>query len=314
MKKEFDTLTSRQILKNVFAYLFARHKQRLYERTLQWKKNIFHKPLGTLSVLRHSVADKLYGYLYDKGIVQRPRESIEVEFDKKINTYWHKVFLPRLLEYCKDKEQGNAFLVAEQDGKPCFSAVGAFIYRDLINKAEFDISKYPYSKSFSGGNSVPRTWAANQKGTLDSKFEQMFLDSFDIDRKYTVSPSSGAYYSRGLINMCSWFAVCLYQNEQIDFFIEKFLFSYMRLVLLEQRKLDVSSEYIKALRKKWEQEIVHDFTLGVTLIGLSNYAFVYKSLPMGIQQRVHSFRARNSYEKQGVYRRPVDEFNRIKRT
>ena len=113
--------------------------------------------------------------------------------------------------------------------------------------------------------------------------------------------------------MAPWFATMLYQNEEVDFFTQRFLNSYLRMVHLEQRKLDVSSDYIRNLRRRWEQELVHDFTLGVTLMGLSQYAFVYKCLPASVQKRVPAFRARSSYDKQGVYRRPTQEFKRIER-
>jgi hypothetical protein len=312
-KKYLDTLTTKQIFKAVFGYLYDRHSKRLYEKWISVKSDWMYRPLGKLSVWKHSISDRVYTFLYDRGYLSRPKESLEVEFDKYTKTCLSKEFMPRLLSYCQENDAGNTHLVSEMNGRPCFTALGAYAYKDYINKAEFDIKLYPYSQSFVGGHAVSRHYVANLKAAFEQTFEKMFVSSFGIDTKWTASAHSNAYYSRGLVNMAPWFATMLYQNEEVDFFTQRFLNSYLRMVHLEQRKLDVSSDYIRNLRRRWEQELVHDFTLGVTLIGLSQYAFVYKCLPASVQKRVPAFRARSSYDKQGVYRRPTQEFKRIER-
>lgn len=312
IEKQLDTLKTRQILGLVFSYLLKRHSTRLRQRATELKNDLFYRPLGRIAVTYHAISDKLCSRMYDKGILKKPRDSLEVEFDRKTDICFNKILIPKLLTLCQEKEQGNSYILAVQNSSPCFSALGGYLYKDYINRNEFEISNFPYSKSFVGGSAVNSIWSKNLKTSFDKDFEKMILDSMDIDVQYSVSPNSHAYYSRGFINIAHWFTVIMMQNEQVDFFIERFLRSYMRLVHLEQRKLNVSSPYIANLVKKWEADLVQDFTLGVTLIGLSQYAVMYNSLPTTIRTRVPAFKARNSYERQGVYRPPIQKFEELR--
>lgn len=308
MEKLFDGMKSRTILKEVLSYLIKRQRKRIKDWFVTFKSNWFQKPVGSLIIAYHSIVDKLYNKMYERGWLKRPRESLEDEFDKKSKVCFEKEFMAKMKAIFEDRQQGNANLFAVQDGQPIFSAVGAYIYRDLINRLEFDIHQYPHSRSFVGGSSVGSAWAAGLKSKFNNEFSKLFLNYMDIDVDWTVSPSSNAYYSRGLINMSEWFIAYFHAGQETKFFIHRFLTSYMRLVYLEQRKLDVKTEYVNKLKKKWEQDLVHEFTIGVTLIGISQYALVYKSLPAHINKRVPSYRARNTYETQGTYRRPTQLF------
>jgi hypothetical protein len=300
------TMSSKEVFNLLCGTLGSRFKTGLTLKLKDIKDELVNKPFGRLYVVYHLWSTKLFGYLYKKGIVKKPQDTLELEFDRK-SKICLSIFNKDLLKISTVREDGNTCFWAVQDGAPIFTAVGAYAYKDWINKHEFQLDAFPYANGFVGGSSVNVHWLRGQMQSFDKEVGDLFIKAMDIDSNWT-SKNNKAFYSKGLIDLSDFFKTYMFANKEMTFFLGRFLTSYMRLVYLEQRKMDVSLAHIVALKKKWEQDLVHEFVLGVFIIGVNNYAFVFKCLPLNIQKRVPNFHARRSYEKADKYKSPISLF------
>lgn len=304
----FESIGTRDLIKFTAKLAWSRFCISTKHKLADIKHEVLTKPFGRVFVQFHLLRDKAFEFAYEKGWISKKLDSFEIEFDRKTHTCYNNIFLKELLKHCEENYNGgNTTFYSVQNSRPCFTALGAWSHKEWISKHEFDISSYPFSNSFTG-RSIPVHVMQNNMSDYQKFVRKLFLESMDIDEHYTVK-NDQAFYSKGLLNLYHLFACApMFQNEQMDFWMGRFVKSYMRLVYLEQRKLDVNLKHIHDLRERWEQEVVDDFMLGVTLLGVTHYASVFKSLPFRIQKRVPNFHARNSYEKKGIYRPPVQAF------
>lgn len=304
--RHFENFSSRDVLKFAIRLGWQRLKLRIHTKAKDIVDELVSKPFGRLFVKFYLLRDKVNAFAFEKGWVKKKKDSFEVEFDRKTENCF-KIFMDRLKTDCEKRDKGNTSFYAIQNDRPCFTALGAWAHRDYINKREFDIDSYPYSRSFTG-HSIPVHVIQNNMKDFQKYMRDIFLRSMDIDENFTVKCSE-AFFSKSLLNLYSFFsAYPMFQNKEMDFWMEKFMLSFMRLVHLEQRKLDVNEPHIRELKTKWEQEVVDDFGLAITFIGITQYAAFYKGLPFSVKKRVPNFHARNSYERKDVYRRPSDQF------
>lgn len=310
-EKLFESVSSRDLFSFTRNLLWKRFRLECSNRLQSLKNKIIEKPFGKIFVNYHLLKGKIHEKAYNLGWVKQKRDTFETEFDRKTENCYYRQFKSKLYQHCQENDKGNTSFYAVQNNQPCFTALGAWAHKEWINKHEFHLDTFPYARSFA--RNVPVNTLQNNMESYKKFVRRLFIDSMDIDEHYTVNESQ-AFYSKGLLNLYHVFSLIMFQNEEMDFWLDRFLKAYMRLVYLEQKKMDVNLKHIHDLREKWEQEVVNEFMLGVTLIGVSNYAFVFKSLPFRIQKRVPNFHARSSYEKKGTYRKPTHQFSDRKNT
>lgn len=309
LESELEKLPTREIIRDVGGFVLSRFTTAIKNGCKNTLDEVIHKPFGRVYLMYHVVGEKCGKWMFDRGWIKEKKDSLEEEFDRRSYACLQQAY-KTVLDWCKEHENGNTHVLAVNNGKPCVSALGAYVFRSFITKHEFDIKKFPYSANFVGNN-IPQNYVRNTKEAFLEKFEQMFIPTMDIDRQFTLA-NRQCVYSVHFMSLARYWVILLLQNREGTFFMERLLTNYMRLAYLEQRKIDVQSEYITKLKKRWEDELVQTFMLGFKYLGLVEYAAFYKSLPLSIRKRVPTYNAKQSAERKDSYVPPTILYGQLK--
>jgi hypothetical protein len=313
MKKELESelnqLATGEIIRSVTGFVFRRWTEAFRVKTKNIVDEVINKPFGRFYLAYHLTSRRIRSFAVARGWVKEERDSLETEFDRRSYNSLKEAYRI-LLEWCEKHENGNTHVLAVNNGKPCLSALGAYVFKSFITKHEFNIKDYPYSPNFVGNN-IPQQYVRSQREEFLTVFEQMFIPAMGVDRDFTLA-NRDCIYSVQFLTIARYWVILLFQNAEGQFFMERLLTNYMRLVYLEQKKIDVNTKYINDLKKRWEDELVQTYMLGFKFLGLVEYAGLYKSLPLSIRKRVPTYNAKQSAERRDSYVPPTVLYGQLK--